>query len=252
MDRILIVPAAGRGARLGATTPKALVPVAGRPMLDHLLALHGPTVLRTIVVVAPSALDEFGRFIAARGAAVDLAVQPKPTGMLDAIVASRPFISAYRPARVAVTWCDQLALAERTVRRVAERALATDAAVLVLPTLIVDAPYIHFDRDSDRRIVGVRQRREGDLMPERGETDMGLFDLSLDAYLEELAAFARESAAGAGTGERNFLPFVPWLAARREVETVAGESLIETVGINTPDELARIEAHLARRGRVSR
>ena len=81
-------------------------------------------------------------------------------------------------------------------------------------------------------------------MPARGETDMGLFDLSLDAYLGELARFTRESAPSTSTGERNFLPFIPWLASRQAVETIRGVSAMEVLGINTPDDLAAMEAHL--------
>jgi hypothetical protein len=123
--------------------------------------------------------------------------------------------------------------------------MSSGAAALVFPTLEVERPYIHFDRDEGGRIVGVRQRREGDRMPDRGETDMGLFDLSRDAYQRDLAAFANEAPASSGTGERNFLPFIPWLAARSAVETIPGSEGIETIGINTPEELAAVEAHLA-------
>jgi bifunctional UDP-N-acetylglucosamine pyrophosphorylase/glucosamine-1-phosphate N-acetyltransferase len=247
MNRLLIVPAAGRGSRLGANVPKALVPVAGRPMLDHLIAIHGSTVDRMVLVVAPAAYDAFAAFAAARNFPIDLTVQASPTGMLDAISAARPIVASRRPARVVVTWCDQISITAATVERLEERARAADAAALVFPTLWVDHPYIHFDRDQSGAITGVRQRREGDLMPEHGEADMGLFDLALDAYLSDLPRFALETSASPRTGERNFLPFIPWLGSRRTVETVAGRSPIEVVGVNTPDELAAVESHLTAR-----
>ena len=40
--RVLVLPAAGTGSRLGSSRPKVLHPVAGRPMLAHLAALHRP------------------------------------------------------------------------------------------------------------------------------------------------------------------------------------------------------------------
>ena len=75
---------------------------------------------------------------------------------------------------------------------------------------------------------------------------MGLFALSLAAYLEYLPAYATGTQPGAGTGERNFLPFVSWMAARGEVLTFPAHDRMEAVGINTPDDLRAVEAFLAR------
>jgi hypothetical protein len=65
--------------------------------------------------------------------------------------------------------------------------------------------------------------------------------------------FASDTRPDTGTGERNFLPFIPWLAAHgKRIETVSGHSAVETVGVNTPDELVTIEAHLQKSGRALR
>jgi len=245
MDRVLIVAAAGRGSRLGAVVPKALVPVAGRPMLDHLVAMHRATVDRFLVVIAPDAESEFRAFASTCSAPIDLSLQPEPTGMLDAIWTAAPFVARHRPRRVVITWCDQIAVAQRTIMTLHRQTQAKDAADLVLPTITVDRPYIHFDRDVSGTVTRVRQRREGDVMPERGEADMGLFDLSTDAYVSELPVFMGEVTAAPTTGERNFLPFIPWLASRRRVETFAGAAPMEATGINTPEDLVAVERFLA-------
>ena len=51
--RLLVIPAAGLGSRLGAGVPKVLVPVAGVPMLDRLLDLYRSAVDRVVVVAVP-------------------------------------------------------------------------------------------------------------------------------------------------------------------------------------------------------
>lgn len=63
---VALVPAAGHGERLGAAMPKALVPLAGRPLLCHALgALLGSDVVDTAVVAAPAAhLDDFRAAVA--------------------------------------------------------------------------------------------------------------------------------------------------------------------------------------------
>ena len=86
-------------------------------------------------------------------------------------------------------------------------------------------------------------------MPASGESDAGVFDLSAASYLEWLPEYAKAPAIGARTGERNFVPFVAWVADRGAVVTVPCSLPEEAVGINTPAELQRIEAHLRERRR---
>jgi hypothetical protein len=82
-------------------------------------------------------------------------------------------------------------------------------------------------------------------MPAVGESDAGLFVLRLDAYLEQLETYSRHSASvGTGTGERNFLPFVPWLAARMPVVTMPIERTEEAIGVNTPEDVPVVEAYI--------
>ena len=124
------------------------------------------------------------------------------------------------------------------------------AAPLILPTVRRHHPYIHLQRDVSARIVRVLHRREGDALPDVGESEMGLFSLSRAAYLEQLPEFAGQPEIGAATGERNFLPFIPWIAARGGVTTFPCVDEEESIGVNTPEDLRAIEAYLtARDGR---
>ena len=84
-------------------------------------------------------------------------------------------------------------------------------------------------------------------MPEMGEGDSGLFALSRRAYFELLPEYARAVEQGTATRERNFLPFVPWLAGRGVVRTFACRDEAESIGINTPDDLRAVEAYLVGR-----
>ncbi|MCA1560374.1 MAG: NTP transferase domain-containing protein [Acidobacteria bacterium] len=241
MERMLIVPAAGPGSRLGSSVPKVLVPVNGRPMIDHLLELYANAVQRVAVVVHPSAAP------AVRDAlrtAVDMFVQPEPTGMLDAILLARPAVEVHRPRRLLITWCDQVAIRPETVARI--RAATTPPAdpPLILPTCRRTEPYTHLERDEAGRIRRILHRREGDPMPPIGESDAGVFDLSLHTYLDLLPQFARDVEQGTRTGERNFIPFIAWLSGRAEVLTIPCADPEEAIGVNTPDELALIERYL--------
>ena len=89
-------------------------------------------------------------------------------------------------------------------------------------------------------------------MPSAGEGDAGLFDLSLRAFLELLPEYARSPEIGRRTGERNFLPFVARARRYGRVVTFACREEIEAVGVNTQEDLARVEAHLRARSVASR
>ena len=215
-------------------------------MLDRLLTLYEHVVDRVVVVVNPAFADRVRRHLDRAGAAgrVDCLEQAAPTGMLDALLLARPLMIDRNPSSVWVTWCDQVAVHAKTIERLAART-APHRNPLVMPTVTTREPYIHFERDTSGRIVRVLHRREGDAMPETGESDMGLFALSAAAFCERLPAYAERVEPGHTTRERNFLPFIPWLARTDTIETFPAENPMEAIGINTPEELAAVEQYLS-------
>jgi len=245
--RVLVLPAAGTGSRLGSSLPKVLHPVAGRPMLAHLAALHGRWIDRWHVVVRPVDREAVAAACAALGLDATIHEQPKPIGMLDAVLRPLDAVRGDAPACVWITWCDQIGIRPETLARLAAASCGAGVTV-TLPTCRKAEPYIHLDRDGAGRITYVRHRREGEAMPAEGEADAGLFALSAAAYLDELPRFAAApDAAGAATGERNFLPFLPWIERAGRVDAFPCLDVEETIGVNTPADLAAIERYLARR-----
>lgn len=247
MSRLLVIPAAGLGSRLGASVPKVLVRVAGETMLDRLVGLYRACVDRIVVVVNPSFSELVRNHVTHRPdwAAIDLVEQAFPTGMLDAILLAAPIAARFSASSIWVTWCDQVAVHPKTIARLAELTSSRAHDALVMPTVRQPHPYIHLERDAEGRIVRVLHRREGDVMPETGESDMGLFALSSTCYADSLPEYARSVEIGLATGERNFLPFIPWIARTQTVTTFPSESPIEAVGVNTPEDLAIVEQYLA-------
>lgn len=246
MTRLLIIPAAGRGSRLGAAQPKPLVEVNGRPMLDHLAALYAPLVEETVVVANPAfaaEIVEWGR----RSGRVSVTTQPSPTGMLDAILLAAPIVRRSRADEIWITWSDQVGVLPQTVERLSAVMAAAPPPALALPIVGRRQPYIHFERDAGGRISRLLQRREGDTMPDEGESDMGLFAMTREIFEVDLAVYARAAPRGPATNERNFVPFVPWLAQQKSVVTFPCTDAMEAIGINTPDELRQVEAWLRAR-----
>lgn len=247
MSRLLIIPAAGRGSRLRTDIPKPLVTVAGRTMLDRLADLYAPFVDRVVVIANPHSRAAVSEWARRRGASVE--VQPAPTGMLDAILLAGRAVGTERPASVWITWADQVGVLPATLERVAAAERADPQPAMLVPTVQRRNPYIHFTRDPGGRIAGLLQQREGDAMPPEGEGDIGVFAMTRAAFERDLPAFARETTTGAGTGERNFVPFVPWLAQRRTVVTIPCTDPREAIGINTAEDLQVVESWLVERDR---
>jgi bifunctional UDP-N-acetylglucosamine pyrophosphorylase / glucosamine-1-phosphate N-acetyltransferase len=247
MNRLLIIPAAGRGSRLGLDVPKLLVPVNGRPMIDRVFSLYSDVVDGAALVVHPSAVSEVEAHVAGAPFPVELFVQKEPTGMLDAILLARPAVELSAPRRVLITWCDQVAIRPETVARLQAAADAPDTPHLVMPTAVSPDPYVHLSRDERGGITAVLHRREGDAMPAVGEGDAGVFEMSREAYLDWLPLYAAAPQIGARTGERNFVPFVVWVAERGSVVTFPCAEPGEAVGINTKEDLAKVEQMLRMR-----
>jgi bifunctional N-acetylglucosamine-1-phosphate-uridyltransferase/glucosamine-1-phosphate-acetyltransferase GlmU-like protein len=246
MSRLLIIPAAGIGSRLGADVPKVLVRVAGMTMLERLLNLYRASASHVALIINPASEDLVRQHVKGLVDAerISCVPQPQPTGMLDAILLGRAVARRVEPSSVWVTWCDQIAAHRRTIERLGERTLSASQDAMVMPTVMQTKPYIHLERDSNGRIIRVLHQREGDAMPPIGESDMGLFALSATTYFNQLTAYAQEVEVGRATGERNFLPFIPWLARTETVTTFPAEDPMEAVGINTPQDLALVEQYL--------
>lgn len=247
MSRLLVIPAAGLGSRLGASVPKLLVRVGGETMIDRLLALYKGPVGHVALVVNPVFADQVQEHLAHRShdLPVECVEQASPTGMLDAVLLGTSVASRLDPSSIWITWCDQIAVHSKTIARLADLTSTRSHDALVMPTVRQSPPYIHLERDPSGRIVRVLHRREGDVMPETGESDMGLFALSPKSYFDRLPAYAQHVEIGHATRERNFLPFIPWLARLETVTTFPSESPMEAVGVNTPEELAIVERYLA-------
>jgi len=245
MGRVLIIPAAGLGSRLQSDVPKVLFPVNGRPMIDYLIDLYEPFVDRIVLVINPSHSAIIEAYCEMYDHPIDIAIQVSPTGMLDAILMARNCVEKnlhHDRDQVWITWCDQIAVNPNTVKQLA--ALAERCDGVIMPTVIRSQPYIHWVRNQSSMIIDLLQQREGDEMPKIGEGDVGLFAMTRRTYLELLPEFAARSGVGKKTSESNFLPFVPWVASRVEVVTFPVQNEIESIGINTRDELSLVEDYL--------
>jgi bifunctional UDP-N-acetylglucosamine pyrophosphorylase/glucosamine-1-phosphate N-acetyltransferase len=241
-----IVPAAGRGSRLGSDRPKILYPVAGRSLIEWLLDFLEPNCSRIVFVLSPAGVaevrPELERLVPDR---YEIVIQEVPRGMGDAVELALPAVAT---PHVAIVWGDQVALRRQSVEACMSAHEGAGREAITCPTVFRANPYIHFDRDSAGRISGLRQAREGDAMPEEGESDTGFFCFETDSLRRLLPELRQLGLEGSETREFNFLPVIP-LAAGQGLEILSPPvmTLAETIGINSAADVAAAETFLRER-----
>jgi bifunctional N-acetylglucosamine-1-phosphate-uridyltransferase/glucosamine-1-phosphate-acetyltransferase GlmU-like protein len=242
-----LVPAAGRGSRLGFDQPKILFPIAGATILNWLVDLLQPMCGRFVFVLSSEGIASVEKAVSpllpGRHA---IALQPEPLGMADAIRRGLTFVET---RHTLIVWGDQVALRPASLEfsMRLHQGIAQPAATC--PTLWRDRPYIHFERGESGQLVRILQAREGDSMPERGESDSGVFLFRTEAlrcYLPRL--FESGECLGRQTGELNFLPIFPILDGKPgELITAPIMTEAESVGVNSPADAAYLGKQLLSR-----
>ncbi len=243
-----LVPAAGRGSRLGFDQPKILFPIAGATILEWLLELLKPLCGRFIFVLSPSGVapveEAVSRLLPGRCA---IALQPEPHGMADAV---RCGLAQVETRHTLIVWGDQVALRPASLQFLMRLHQGIAQPAAVCPTLWRDRPYIHFERRESGRLLRILQAREGDRMPDRGESDAGVFLFRTEALRQTLPRLlASSECIGRQTGEMNFLPIFPMLASvPGQLITAPIMTEEESVGVNSPADAAYLERQLLARG----
>src|ERR1700757_1729171 len=87
----VVVLAAGKGTRMRSDRPKVLHPVAGRPMIGHVIAAaEGLGAAKIVVVVAPG-MDAVAKAVAPH----ETAIQVEARGTGDAVKAAKAALTGF-------------------------------------------------------------------------------------------------------------------------------------------------------------
>lgn len=212
---IAVVPAAGRGSRLGFAGPKLLAPLGPNitiwtVMREKLLAVADSIV----VILSPDGAEQFVPVLAhdPERERIKVAIQEKPTGMAPAVAAGKEIWK--QASSVLVIWGDQVHVLPETLTGLLARHAENSTPKVTMPIVEVDAPYVQYVFDDRKRLLEVRETREGHKVDARGYSDVGTFLLEnqdLDTLLER---YIEESPQSKVTAEINFLPFFVWLSKK--------------------------------------
>jgi len=227
-----VIPAAGRGSRLGTPSPKILAPLNAQDTVWSVLhAKLAPLVDHIHLVLSPDGAREFPEL----PPHVSQSVQREPIGMGDAIFGARPSWKSFDA--ILIVWGDQVFVSEDTLRR-ALAALISPEHQAVVPVTRMAAPYVEYVFDG-KRLTKVLQSREGDQTTPNGFSDVGTFLLATQGLAAAWNDYQSKAVRGGQTGEINFLPFLPFLSARGwTVTPLEVADSTEARGINTQEDLS--------------
>ena len=124
-----LIPAAGRGSRLGTAAPKILAPVTENETVWSILhAKLAPLVDHIHLVLSPDGAQAFPPL----PAGVSSSIQPQPVGMGDAIFGARAVWTEFDA--ILIVWGDQVFISTDTLRRAMD-ALISSEHQAVLPVI---------------------------------------------------------------------------------------------------------------------
>jgi bifunctional N-acetylglucosamine-1-phosphate-uridyltransferase/glucosamine-1-phosphate-acetyltransferase GlmU-like protein len=212
--------------------PKLLTPLTATQTVWSILhAKLSPLVDHIHLVLSPEGAAAFS----ALPANVSYSIQPSPVGMGDAIFRGHDTWSGFDATLI--VWGDQVFVSTDTLAR-AIAALGATAKSGVLPVTAMAEPYVEYVWKGDR-LSDVRQSREGDACTPNGLSDVGTFLLSTHGLKAAWEKYLARAPRGGQTGEINFLPFLPFLAAHGwAIKPMTVADATEARGINTKDDLA--------------
>lgn len=232
----VVILAAGMGKRMHSRLPKVLQPLAGRPMLDHVLDATAGLADRPRIVVVGHAADVVRARYEGRDD-VAFALQAEQLGTGHALMQALPALDAADPSTL-VCLGDVPLLSRATLNAMAEEAATND---LVLLTVELDNPkgYGRILRDEFGRVSSIVEEKDATAEQKLvREVNTGIMCLPTARLAGWLGALTAENAQG-----EYYLTDVIGLAAREGVRiaTVHPEHVWEVEGVNSKPQLARLE-----------
>ena len=232
MPAAAIILAAGLGTRMRSSLPKALHPIAGRPMLNHLIAACEAVFDRVVVVVGPG-MEALERAAAPHATAV----QAERLGTGHAALQAAPLLEGF-DGDAAVLYADNPLVSAETLRRLLARRAEAGLALLAMRPAD-PGRYGRVVREPSGDVLRVVEWADADAA-ERG---IGLCNAGvLCAPAADLFRWLRALRNDNGKGEYYLTDAVA--LARADGKRVVAEEAPEAElrGINSRAELAQAEA----------
>lgn len=235
-----LVLAAGQGKRMHSDLPKVLHPVAGKPMVEHVLDTAAAVSDARAVVVYGHGGDSLRSALAHR--AVQWVEQAEQLGTGHAVAQALPSIGA--DTTVLILYGDVPLLRDTSLSRLVAAAEDTGFAVLTV-SMPDPAGYGRIVRDASGSIVRIVEHKDAsDSELAIAEINTGIMAISAQYLREWIPRLRNDNAQG-----EYYLTDCVAMAVQQDV-IVAGVLIDddeEAMGVNDRRQLAMVERHFQRR-----
>jgi bifunctional UDP-N-acetylglucosamine pyrophosphorylase/glucosamine-1-phosphate N-acetyltransferase len=235
-DLHVVILAAGKGTRMKSDVPKVLHRVAGRSLIDRVIATAEALGPATTTLVVGHGADRVREHLASRSH-LQFAVQEPQLGTGHALLQTEPSLRG-RSGTVVLLSGDVPLLKSESLQRLVAAHDEGGAAATVL-TAIVERPYGYgrVVRSNGRIARIVEERDASPAQREIREINSGIYAFALEPLFDALSGIGKDNAQG-----EYYLPdLIGIYRKRRKVVTTATvDDPLEIRGINSRTELAEV------------
>ncbi len=229
----IVILAAGQGTRMHSSLPKVLHPIAGKPMLQHVIDAARVFDDAVLNVVIGHGAD---RVRAALGADIRVVMQEQQLGTGHAVAQALP--SLRRDATVLILYGDVPLVNPATLKQLV---LSVDAGSMALLTVELDNPagYGRIMRDTDNHVVRIVEQKDASEEQLRiREVNTGIMAVRCEHLARWLPSLDNRNAQ-----QEFYLTDIIAMARTDDVRinTQTALSEAEVLGVNDRHQQARLE-----------
>lgn len=231
----VVILAAGRGTRMKSDLPKALQPICGQTMLEHLLDKADALGSRRTVVVAGYGIERVRAVVGKRAEVVE---QKKLLGSGHAVQQAEKALRGFRGS-VMVLYCDTPHVSVQTLRQVLNDHRRDSTNCTLLSVELEDATgYGRIRRDGCGCVMGIVEETDASAEEKKiREINVGCYAFEKESLFAALARVERNPRKK----EYYLTDAVGLLASTGRVGAVVTPDREEVLGVNTRQDLARLE-----------
>ncbi len=243
-DLHVVILAAGKGTRMKSALPKVLHPLAGRPLIEHVLRTVDQLNVASTVLVVGHGGDEVRSALEGRPD-LQFVVQSPQLGTGHALLQAEPLLKG-KKGTVLLLYADVPLLEPGTLSRLIETHRSSRAAMTVL-TAELDDPYGYgrIVRDATGAITRIVEQRDASAAHQAiHEINSGIYTLSLTSLFDHLQGLATDNAQS-----EYYLTDLVSMYRHKElrVETLCLDSADELRGVNSRVDLAELSVVMRQR-----